>query len=104
MADRELPPRACPVCDAVAPEVLFRQSFETLEGLSALGGYDVVTCQACGFAYADRIPTQDVFDRYYRSAEARGELGSGLGLAIVKQAVETLGERSRPNTPKAEER
>jgi two-component system, OmpR family, sensor histidine kinase MprB len=32
-----------------------------------------------------------VFDRFYRSAEARGELGSGLGLAIVKQAVETLG-------------
>lgn len=32
-----------------------------------------------------------VFDRFYRSAEARGELGSGLGLAIVKQAVEALG-------------
>ena len=29
-----------------------------------------------------------VFDRFYRSAEARTEPGSGLGLAIVRQIVE----------------
>jgi SAM-dependent methyltransferase len=63
-----LPLRPCPVCDAVAPDVLFRQEFETLGGVSALGGYDVVTCRNCGLAYADRIPSQDVFDRYYREA------------------------------------
>jgi two-component system sensor histidine kinase MprB len=32
-----------------------------------------------------------VFDRFYRSAEARTESGSGLGLAIVKQIVERHG-------------
>ncbi|MGZ4735176.1 MAG: HAMP domain-containing sensor histidine kinase [Acidimicrobiia bacterium] len=32
-----------------------------------------------------------VFDRFYRSAEARTEAGSGLGLAIVKQIVERHG-------------
>ncbi len=32
-----------------------------------------------------------VFDRFYRSAEARGLPGSGLGLAIVRQAVERHG-------------
>jgi two-component system sensor histidine kinase MprB len=32
-----------------------------------------------------------VFDRFYRSATARGQVGSGLGLAIVKQVVETHG-------------
>jgi SAM-dependent methyltransferase len=68
MSERELPRRSCAVCDAVAPDVLFRQTFETLAGVSALGGYDVVTCEACGFAYADRIPTQDAFDRYYRES------------------------------------
>jgi two-component system sensor histidine kinase MprB len=31
-----------------------------------------------------------VFDRFYRSADARTEPGSGLGLAIVKQTVERL--------------
>jgi two-component system sensor histidine kinase MprB len=40
------------------------------------------------------IAAQDlpfVFDRFYRSAEARGRPGSGLGLAIVRQAAEAHG-------------
>ena len=32
-----------------------------------------------------------VFDRFYRSATARGLPGSGLGLAIVRQVAETQG-------------
>jgi two-component system sensor histidine kinase MprB len=32
-----------------------------------------------------------VFDRFYRSVEARTQSGSGLGLAIVRQAVERDG-------------
>jgi two-component system sensor histidine kinase MprB len=32
-----------------------------------------------------------VFDRFYRSAEARGRPGSGLGLAIVRQTAEAHG-------------
>jgi two-component system sensor histidine kinase MprB len=41
-----------------------------------------------GIASADQ---PHVFDRFYRSAEARTEPGSGLGLAIVKQIVERHG-------------
>jgi len=32
-----------------------------------------------------------VFDRFYRSRDARGMPGSGLGLAIVKQVAESHG-------------
>jgi two-component system sensor histidine kinase MprB len=32
-----------------------------------------------------------VFDRFYRSASARGQPGSGLGLAIVRQVAEAHG-------------
>ena len=32
-----------------------------------------------------------IFDRFYRSPEARGMPGSGLGLAIVRQVAETHG-------------
>jgi two-component system sensor histidine kinase MprB len=32
-----------------------------------------------------------IFDRFYRSAEARSMPGSGLGLAIVRQVAETHG-------------
>ena len=41
-----------------------------------------------GFADAD-MP--HIFDRFYRSAQARGMPGSGLGLAIVRQVAETHG-------------
>jgi two-component system sensor histidine kinase MprB len=41
-----------------------------------------------GIADAD-LP--HVFDRFYRSTDARGMPGSGLGLAIVRQAAERHG-------------
>ncbi|KAB3523043.1 HAMP domain-containing histidine kinase [Corynebacterium zhongnanshanii] len=41
-----------------------------------------------GIAEADRI---HVFDRFYRSIEARSQPGSGLGLAIVKQVIDKHG-------------
>lgn len=47
-----------------------------------------VADQGPGIAEAD-LPF--VFERFYRSAEARTMPGSGLGLAIVKQAVERHG-------------
>jgi two-component system sensor histidine kinase MprB len=43
-----------------------------------------------GFA-DDDLPY--VFDRFYRSTEARTQSGSGLGLAIVRQAIERHGGR-----------
>jgi two-component system sensor histidine kinase MprB len=43
-----------------------------------------------GFATED-LP--HVFDRFYRSAAARGTPGSGLGLAIVRQVAESHGGR-----------
>jgi two-component system, OmpR family, sensor histidine kinase MprB len=43
-----------------------------------------------GFAPAD-LP--HVFERFYRTGDARGKPGSGLGLAIVRQAAEAHGGR-----------
>jgi two-component system sensor histidine kinase MprB len=53
--------------------------------------------QAACFSVADEgpgIPAADlpfVFDRFYRSAEARSMPGSGLGLSIVRQIADTHG-------------
>ncbi|TCC12454.1 HAMP domain-containing histidine kinase [Kribbella soli] len=53
-----------------------------------LDGVLTVTDSGPGIAEAD-LP--HVFDRFYRSSEARGRPGSGLGLAIVKHAAEQHG-------------
>jgi len=54
------------------------------------GGELSVRDHGPGFAPED-LPR--VFDRFYRSATARGLPGSGLGLAIVRQVAETQGGR-----------
>jgi SAM-dependent methyltransferase len=59
------PPRGCPVCLGVEKQLLFRQSFGMLSQGSLLAGFDLVVCAHCGAGYADAVPGQDVFDRYY---------------------------------------
>jgi two-component system sensor histidine kinase MprB len=56
--------------------------------VDAAGGEIVVRDHGPGVAPADR---PFVFERFYRSPEARGTAGSGLGLAIVRQVAETHG-------------
>ena len=57
--------RLCPVCAGPRAEMLFRQSFAALETGGPIKGYDVVVCASCGSAFADGIPAQSEFDRYY---------------------------------------
>ena len=58
-------PRACPVCNHRNSSQLFRQSFSSLSQGSLLDGYALVICDDCGAGYAQDIPPQTVFDRYY---------------------------------------
>jgi len=58
--------RPCPVCGRTEPRLLFNQEFAAVEQATPITGYDVVVCRGCGCGYADGIPAQDVFDRYYR--------------------------------------
>jgi len=37
-----------------------------MSAVAFLNGYDVVICKQCGLGFADDIPRQDVFDRYYQ--------------------------------------
>jgi SAM-dependent methyltransferase len=58
-------PRSCPVCNHKKSSQLFRQSFSSLSHGSLLDGYALVICESCGAGYAQDIPDQTVFDRYY---------------------------------------
>lgn len=55
--------RTCPICGSPRRRLIYKQHFI---GSALLSGYDVVSCADCGFAYADVIPPQAAFDRYYR--------------------------------------
>ena len=61
------PSRSCPVCGGNHKKPLFHQTFARLSEGSLLDGYDVVVCGECGMGYADGIPPQSEFDRYYAS-------------------------------------
>ena len=58
--------RDCPICQSKESDLLFNQKFIGMSSGSLLDSYDVVTCQKCGFGYADNIPKQEVFDAYYQ--------------------------------------
>jgi SAM-dependent methyltransferase len=58
--------RACPVCRGSTRTRLFRQHFAEVESVTIVNGYDVVVCGDCGAGFADDIPDQAAFDRYYR--------------------------------------
>jgi 2-polyprenyl-3-methyl-5-hydroxy-6-metoxy-1,4-benzoquinol methylase len=60
--------RKCPVCGTVSSKELFRQEFAKIQGVSFLDGYNVVSCEQCGFVYASNIPEQADFDAYYINA------------------------------------
>ena len=56
--------RICPICSSTDKKLLYVQRFNG-DAVSLMGAYDVVACKACGFAFADNIPAQNEFDRYY---------------------------------------
>ncbi len=60
--------RACPVCGACAPELVYRQRFAIDDDGTRITGYDVVACRSCGAVYADGIPSQAALDAYYVAA------------------------------------
>lgn len=89
--------RSCPVCDGTRRELLFEQRFDALSEGGLTQGYEVVACEDCGFAFADRLPPQSHFDRYYAEMskyeyEDRGGRESPTDLA----RFEAIAEEARP--------
>ena len=78
MSDSPHAARACPVCGGQEKQVLFRQEFAELSRGSLLDGFDLVACSACGAAFADDIPEQAAFDRYYAEM-SKYEYAAGAG-------------------------
>jgi predicted TPR repeat methyltransferase len=96
------PQRPCPVCMALEPKPLFRQSFASYSDHGLMPGYDVTVCINCGGGYADHIPPQSVFDQYYRdmSKYAQPQNAGHIGATDAerfRQVVDLISPHLQPN-------
>src|SRR5262245_59602383 len=85
IAKRRFGIRTCPVCGGTQRERLWRQSFEQLSNAPLMDGYDVTICKECGAGFADDIPSQEVFDAYYRDLSKYEDRGIASGPQPVEQ-------------------
>lgn len=72
--------RKCEICGTDNKVHLHTQKF-VLPELDKPFEYDVVACNKCGFIFADNIPSQEEYDRYYKSSnkyEYNSKIPSGL--------------------------
>ncbi len=56
--------RNCAICNSGNSSILYKQNFHN-NVIALMSNYDVVSCDNCGFVYADNIPEQGKFDEYY---------------------------------------
>lgn len=75
----QAPLRPCPLCAERNAEVLHHQPFVLPAGHPLDGGYDVVSCLACGVVYADTAVPQETYDRYYAELSKYEDSATGTG-------------------------
>ncbi len=56
--------RPCEICGGGDTVPIYHREFEQLPN-ALLRSYDVVSCQTCGFCFAENLPTPLEFERYY---------------------------------------
>src|SRR2546422_2985867 len=93
--------RTCPVCGSSEKDFVFRQEFGILSEGSLLTGYNLVVCDGCGAGYADDIPAQDTFDRYYTEmskyeSEDRATIESEIYLQAFREVADLVASHLQP--------
>lgn len=95
-----IPGRACAICGSANADALYEQRFSGLSSYSLLNGYTVTVCRDCGFGFADHLPDQQVFDKYYRDMskyEQQHSLGDGQADLIRCQTTADVLEKFLPD-------
>ncbi len=79
---RPQPHRACGACGATGVKVCHHQQFVVPEGYPLPAAYDVVTCQRCGFVYADPAANQADYDNFYREWSKYDDSATSTGSGV----------------------
>lgn len=99
--------RICPVCGARQVEHLWHQRFLLEDGHPLTNGYDIASCVACGFVYADTGATQADYDAYYEHLSKYDDPGSSTGSGespLDRERLEQSAEILTPLIPSPESR
>ena len=75
--------------------MLHHRNFVLPDGHPLAHGYSVVTCAACGAAYATPLPGQDEYDRFYRDASKYADAATGTGSGAQAWDDRRLAETAR---------
>jgi SAM-dependent methyltransferase len=59
--------RDCSICGSNRKTVVYQPRFSSPSACDNYTGYDVVVCERCDFAYADKVPPQAFFENYYKA-------------------------------------
>jgi SAM-dependent methyltransferase len=82
--------RNCAICGSSKKENLYSQRLIVPSANYVNSGYDVVICKECGFAYADNLPDQSDFDKYYKGVyKSAYELAKRISTECTKNDFET---------------
>lgn len=71
--------RACPICESNQVLPLFSNTMAALDGLDM--SYHIVSCAACGFVFANQLPSPDSYAAYYHSLSKYDTASSSGGLS-----------------------
>jgi SAM-dependent methyltransferase len=85
--------RNCPICNNSTGKTLHTQHFSLPDKSILPNVYDVVSCENCGFCYADSTASQEDYDKYYNemSKYEDNNTGTGSGLSpLDKQRMDTV--------------
>jgi len=57
--------RTCQICGSKESKFLYKNKIAKIEDIDL--SYDLVHCSQCGFVFADHLPSQEVYEYYYRN-------------------------------------
>jgi len=92
-------PRLCPICKAAKKTKLYHQNFHN-KVIALMENYDVVVCDNCGFVYADNIPSQEEFNKYYaKMSKYEFDFKDGVVASDYREHFEKIVNFLKPYLP-----
>ncbi len=82
--------RSCAACGDKNAAILHKQRFVVPDGYPLPGKYDVVSCNRCGFVFADTAATQDEYNRFYSEWSKYDDAATSTGSGANRYDAERL--------------